>query len=103
MDSHKERKLPQECTDIIEVRNEIDRIDAQIIQLLSTRFDYVRQVVKYKENTEVGIEAPQRRAEVIASRRQWAQEAGLNPDVVEQLYNLLIEYFIAEEKKIIQK
>lgn len=103
MDSHKERKLPQECTDITEVRNEIDRIDAQIIQLLSTRFDYVRQVVKYKENTAAGIEAPQRRAAVIASRRQWAQEAGLNPDVVEQLYNLLIEYFIAEEKKIIQK
>lgn len=103
MSSYKERKLPQACTNITEVRNEIDAIDAQIIQLLATRFDYVRQVVKYKENTDAGIEAPQRRAAVIASRRQWAQEAGLNPDVVEQMYNLLIAYFIAEEKKIIQK
>lgn len=91
---------PHECTNITEVRNEIDRIDADIIKLLSARFGYVREVVKYKENTDSGIEASDRRAAVIDSRRTWAEESGLNPDVIENVYNLLIDYFITEEKKI---
>lgn len=96
------RKLPQECTNITEVRNEIDSIDSEIIKLLSTRFGYVREVVKYKEKTASGIEASDRRAAVIASRRRWAEEAGICPDVIENIYNTLIDYFIIEEKKIMQ-
>ena len=92
--------MSQECTTITEVRNEIDNIDSEIIKLLSTRFGYVREVVKYKENTDSGIEATDRRAAVIASRRQWAKEAGLSPDVIENIYNTLIDYFIEEEKKL---
>lgn len=94
------RKLPQECTNITEVRNEIDSIDSEIIKLLSTRFGYVREVVKYKEKTVAGIEATDRRNAVIDSRRKWAEEAEINPDVIEKIYNTLIDYFIEEEKKI---
>lgn len=97
------RKLPGECTNINEVRNEIDNIDFDLIKLLSNRFGYVREVVKYKENTNDGIEASDRRTAVIASRRKWAEEAGINPDVIENIYNTLIDYFITEEKKLIQK
>ena len=100
MVDNSKRKLPQECTNITEVRNEIDAIDAEIIKLLSTRFGYVREVVKYKEKTASGIEATSRRTAVIDTRRQWAEEAGLNPDVIENIYNTLIDYFIVEEKKI---
>lgn len=100
MAGNDKRRLPQECTNITEVRNEIDHIDATIIKLLSTRFGYVREVVKYKEKTASGIEASDRRAAVIATRRQWAEEAGLCPDVVENIYNTLIDYFIDEEKKL---
>ena len=97
------RKLPGECTNINEVRNEIDNIDFDLIKLLSNRFGHVREVVKYKENTNDGIEASDRRAAGIASRRKWAEEAGINPDVIENIYNTLIDYFITEEKKLIQK
>lgn len=93
-------KLPHECTNIAEVRNEIDNIDREIVALLSRRFGYVREVVKYKEKTDAGIEASDRRAAVIDSRRKWAAEAGIDPDVVGGIYTSLIEYFISEEKKI---
>lgn len=96
------RKLPQDCTNITEVRNEIDNIDCEIIKLLSERFGYVREVVKYKEKTDIGIEATDRRAAVIESRRKWAEEVNINPDVIENIYNTLIDYFIIEEKKIMQ-
>ncbi|MBQ0023749.1 MAG: chorismate mutase [Prevotellaceae bacterium] len=102
MVDNNKRKLPHECTNITEVRNEIDNIDSEIIKLLSTRFGYVREVVKYKEKTDSGIEATDRRAAVIDSRRKWAEEEGINPDVIENIYNTLIDYFIIEEKKIMQ-
>lgn len=94
-------KHPHECTSIDEVRNEIDNIDREIIQLLSARFGYVREVVKYKENTHTAIEASTRRQEVMQTRRQWAEAAGLDPNVIEDIYNRLVQYFIDEEKKMI--
>lgn len=100
MADNNKRLLPNECTNIAEVRNEIDNIDKDIIKLLSERFGYVREIVKYKEQTASGIEATDRRAVVISSRRKWAEENGLNADVIEKVYNTLIEYFIVEEKKI---
>lgn len=93
-------KLPLECNNIDEVRKEIDNIDVHIIKLLAKRFEYVREVVKYKENSDKAIEAPDRRAAVLRSRGEWAQQAGLSPDVVASIYDTLIEYYIDEEKKL---
>lgn len=94
-------KTPSECTDIAEVRSEIDSIDQHIIDLLSRRFEYVKEVVKYKDPNKGSIEAPDRRREVLERRRLWAEEKGLDPNVVEHIYDHLIQYFISEELKLI--
>jgi len=93
-------RLPSECRNIAEVRSEIDNIDRVVIKLLRDRFEYVKEVVKYKEKTADSIEASDRRAVALSDRRRWAEEAGLSPDVVEDIYARLIRYFIEEEKKI---
>lgn len=93
-------KKPSECQNISEVRAEIDNIDNVIISLLSERFQYVKEVVKYKEKTADGIEASDRKKAVLEKRREWAEERGLDPDVIEGIYKTLIQYFINEEKKI---
>ncbi|MBQ0072613.1 MAG: chorismate mutase [Prevotella sp.] len=93
-------KKPSECTNITDVRNEIDNIDKVIIDLLANRFEYVKEVVKYKEKTPDSIVANDRRNAVLQCRRQWAQEKGLNPDVIEEIYVKLIDYFIGEEMEI---
>lgn len=93
-------KKPIECTNITEVRKEIDTIDMEIIRLLSTRMEYVQEVVKYKNDTHHDIEAADRRAEVLHTRGSWAEEAGLKAEVIEDIYSILIDYFIEEEKKI---
>jgi hypothetical protein len=36
-------------------------------------------------------------------RRELAEAAGLNPDVVEGMYKLLVEYFIQEEIEMIRE
>ena len=41
--------------------------------------------------------------EALRIRRELAAEAGLNPDVIEQMYVTLIENFIEEEKEILRQ
>ncbi len=93
-------KTPDECSTIDEVRAEIDRLDEQIVTALGQRFDYVKAVTRFKK-TAADVQATERIRVVLASRRQWAADAGLDPAVIEQMYRDLIVYFIAEEKKIL--
>ncbi len=94
-------KAPGDCLSITDVRNEIDNIDKAIISLIGERFHYVREVVKYKEPTASAIEASDRRTSMLQNRRQWASNHGLNPDVIEDMYDRLVQYFINEEKKMV--
>jgi isochorismate pyruvate lyase len=45
-------KKPVECTNIDEIRNEIDAIDKQIIELLGKRLKYVTEIVRFKKDEE---------------------------------------------------
>ena len=45
-------KNPKDCNDIVEVREELDSIDKQIIELLGIRFSYIKEVVRFKKNEE---------------------------------------------------
>lgn len=94
-------KLPEECQNIEDVRHEIDNLDQAIIKFLAARYDYVKKIVKFKEKTAASIEASDRKKVVFETRRKWAQEAGISPDVVESMYKILVEYFVEEEKKIV--
>jgi isochorismate pyruvate lyase len=96
-------KKPTECTTIEEIRAEIDRIDAEVIRLLGKRFGFVKEVVKYKNKDKDSIIAQKRYDSVVKSRRTWAVENGLNPDLIENIYKQLMNYFIGEELKIAEK
>ena len=91
-------KQPNECDTIEDVRAAIDAIDREIVDLLGRRFQYVKAITRFKK-TEAEVRAEDRYRAVIQARRQWAAEAGLNPDVVEEMYRLLIAHFIDEEMK----
>jgi isochorismate pyruvate lyase len=96
-------KKPEECKDIDEIRNSIDLLDAEIIRLLGERFKYVHEIVKYKSKDRDSIVAKERREQVIQTRRELAVESGLNPDIIEQIYKLLIDHFIDEELEMIKE
>jgi isochorismate pyruvate lyase len=93
-------KQPCECLSLAEIRNEIDRIDMEIIQHLSERFQYVKEVVKFKTGDRDSIAAIERYKCVINERGKWAEKYGLSSKVIEQVYTLLLDYFIEEEMKI---
>ena len=91
-------KTPEECTNIQEIREEIDRIDQEVIALIGKRYQYVKAAAKFK-TSETSVKAPDRFAAMLQRRRAWAEEAGLDPDVIEKLYTDLVNYFIQEQMK----
>lgn len=95
-------KKPDECTTIDEVRAEIDRVDRAIVQAIAQRAEYVKAVLRFKKTAEE-VRAPARAAAVLAQRRQWAVELGLDPDVIEAIYRGLIAYFIDQEMKALEQ
>jgi len=87
-----------EVSSLGKARQAIDRIDTEIIRLIANRAGYVRQVVKFKQTADE-VRAPARYAQVMRERRELAEEAGLNPDIIEGMYKLLVDNFIKEEMR----
>ena len=86
-----------ECSNLTEVRANIDRLDRQIVSLLAERGGYVLQAARFKN--EIGdVAAPQRVEAVIQNVRRIAIETGALPDVVEETYRTLIAAFIKAEQ-----
>lgn len=90
--------LANECRDMNDIRAEIDNIDHLVIQLLATRFDYVKAASQFKKNT-TDVQAKERFNSMLEQRKLWADELGLNGDVIKELYANLVRYFIDEELK----
>jgi isochorismate pyruvate lyase len=91
-------KAPEECLDIQEIRQGIDAIDREVINLLGKRFAYVKAAAQFKTSSD-GVKAVDRFNAMLQQRRVWAEEVELNPDAIEKLYRDLVGYFIEEELK----
>jgi tRNA-Thr(GGU) m(6)t(6)A37 methyltransferase TsaA len=101
-DTHSQQLEVREVQSLADARAAIDAIDTEVIRLLGNRAGYVRQVVNFKQTAE-DVRAPTRYAEVMRRRREMAQAAGLNPDVVEGMYKLLVDSFIQEEMDLLRQ
>lgn len=86
------------CSNLEEVRKQIDRIDEQIIALLGERTDYVLQAARFKNN-EQGVQDTKRVEAVIEKVRSKAMHMGADPDLIETLYRSIIQAFIDKEMK----
>ena len=90
------------CESLAEVRENIDRIDNEIIKLIAERGGFVRQAAAFKKN-EDGVRDSGRVEAVIAKARDKAAKYGAEPDVVETVYRNMIAAFIGMEMKEFNK
>ncbi|MBQ7433201.1 MAG: chorismate mutase [Lachnospiraceae bacterium] len=86
------------CENLEQVRENIDRIDDEIIKLIAERGTYVVQASAFKKDEE-GVKDTGRVEKVIAKVREKAEEYGANPDMVEALYREMISRFVGMEMK----
>ena len=97
-------KRPWECAEMPDVRAEIDRIDAALVDLIAERFGYVDRAWQLKMNTPEGAVVPWRIQQVIDRVKARAAERGLPPEMVEMVgsqWRNMIGWFVQyEEEKI---
>ena len=97
-------KRPWECAEMPEVRREIDRIDAALVDLIAERFGYVDRAWQLKRNSVEGAVVPWRIQQVIDRVKARAAEKGLPPEMVEMVgaqWRNMIGWFVQyEEEKL---
>ncbi|HSH62889.1 chorismate mutase [Methyloceanibacter sp.] len=93
----------EECKDMDAVREEIDRIDAALVDLIGERFGYVDRAWQLKQSpAEARVQW--RIQQVIDRVRARAAEQGLPPELAEALWRQMIGWFIQyEEEKLRQQ
>jgi isochorismate pyruvate lyase len=93
----------KDCANMEEVRAEIDRIDAALVDLIGERFTFVDRAWQLKQSpAEAWV--PWRIQQVIDRVRARAAEKGIPPELAEALWRQMIGWFIQyEEEKLRQQ
>ena len=80
------------------LRDEIDQIDSDLVKLLQRRLSVTRKVGLLKSNVGKPIYDPAREASLFAKRRLQASDAGLSPDLIEDiLRRLMRDSYISQD------
>ncbi|CAK0765486.1 4-amino-4-deoxychorismate mutase [Azospirillaceae bacterium] len=82
-------------------REEIDRIDDQIVNLLAQRFSVCSKVAHVKAKTGIPVRIPERIAEVRNRCATRGAEQGLSYSFVTRIYSLIIEETCLLEEGVI--
>ena len=88
-------KLPEDCTDMGEVRLGVDTTDRQLMELLDRRFGYMRAAARIK--TDRNIVRDEAKAQVIGNAVADADARGLPSEKIGEIWELLVETSIAYE------
>jgi len=96
-------KTPQDCENMADIRAEIDRLDAGLMQLLAQRAAYIDRAAHIKVRDGLPARIKGRVDEVLGNVARHASGAGLEPDPYVEIWRALIEWSIAREEKILGK
>jgi len=83
-----------------ELRNEVDGVDHQLLELLSRRMSVVRRMAELKHQGNVSTFQPHRWEEIVESRVQEGVELGLSSRCVFDLLQTIHEEAIEQQKKV---
>jgi len=86
----------KECKSLEEVRDQIDKVDAKILELIAQRKDYIKQAAKFKHSVEE-IKTDDRIDEVLSNARHNALRLGVSPDLVTTIYKAMIDDMVEAE------
>ena len=83
------QKLPHECQSLADIRDEVNRIDRELIALLGRRTGYAEAAAPFKRD-EADIRSPGHLGAFYAERRRQARDAGLDEAMVDQIFKAII-------------
>jgi len=86
-----------------EIREGIDDVDKEIVDIISKRIELVKKIGEFKKEQDLTTFQVDRWNEVFKSRIDWALEKGLEKDFIEDLYKVIHLGSINVQNKIINK
>ncbi|MDD0823963.1 bifunctional chorismate mutase/prephenate dehydrogenase [Mannheimia sp. AT1] len=81
------------------LREKIDQVDQQLIDLLAQRLALVAEVGKVKSEHGIPVYAPDREAIMIAARREEAEKKGIPADLIEDVLRRVMRESYANENR----
>lgn len=82
------------------LRQQIDALDVQIIELLAKRIQYVRQAGEYKQGHALPALDENRWQQATAARLEQARQLGLPEELIGQIYELIHSYTLQVERDL---
>lgn len=86
----------KKCMTLQEAREEIDKVDEQIVKLIAQRNEYIKQIAHFKNSIDE-IKAEDRIQDVISRVREQAISLGLSPNLINDLYVRMIDAMVESE------
>lgn len=84
-----------------ELRARIDMLDAKLVALLAERSALIDEAARIKAREHLPARISSRVEEVAANARRLAEVQGLDPDLAERLWRLMMDHFIAQEDRFL--
>jgi len=86
----------KKCNGLEEAREEIDKVDTEIIKLIAKRNSYIKQIAHFKDSID-DIKAQDRISDVISRAREQAISLDLSPNLINDLYVRMIDAMVESE------
>ena len=86
----------KECHSLQEVRDEIDKIDEKLVELISQRSHLIRQAAAFKESVEE-VKAQDRIDDIMQRVRAKAIALDINPNMISDLFQIMIDEMVETE------
>lgn len=83
-----------------QLRQDIDKVDSELVALFAKRMALTRQVGEYKNAQGLPVYMPQREAELIARRRDEAEQAGISPQLIEDVLRRVMRDSYQSQDKV---
>lgn len=86
---------------LAELRQQIDRLDDELLALMAKRMRISREIGQYKKEHSMPILQAKRYDEILNKRGAQAVELGINPEFVKTLLQAIHEESVHEQVKVI--
>ncbi len=88
---------------LVSLREKIDHIDQELVEMLSMRAKLTEQIGDYKKENQVTVFQLERWNEIMHTRPEWAKSARLNPEFIRELYKIIHDESIRIQTEIMNK
>jgi isochorismate pyruvate lyase len=86
----------KKCNSLQEVRDEIDKIDTKLVDLISERSHLIRQAAAFKNSVDE-VKAEDRIDDIMQRVRKRAIELNINPNMISELFTIMIDEMVETE------